>query len=261
MAKLDQAVKDIHAADNADGENYDVHPLSRLLVTVIYIITVVSFKKYDIAGLAGMILYILIQCIWYEISILGMIKRIWPVFILTGMIGIANPLFDSTASAGALSMATLILKGIFCVSASYIMVVQTGVRQLCYALRILHLPKELVTILLLMHRYLILLLKELERMKFAYRLRAPGQKGLHFKTWGSFAGLLLLRSMDRAGEVYESMQLRGFGGAFKISSYRYSPVKSISFAAAWSIVILGLRIFPVFRMAEVAIWQISNLGM
>lgn len=248
MTKLDQAVKEIHIADNADGGCSGIHPISWLFVTIIYIMAVVSFQKYNITGLAGMVLYILIQCIWHEISISAMIKRIWPVFLLTGLMGLANPLLDRTVSAGLLSMTTLILKGMFCVMASYILVTQTGVRQICYALHLLHLPKEIVTVLLLMHRYLIVLLKELERMQLAYKLRAPGQKGLHFKTWGSFAGLLLLRSIDRAGEVYESMQLRGFHGTFRTSSDRYNPVRSIIYAAAWGIVILALRLFPVFEM-------------
>ena len=42
----------------------------------------------------------------------------------------------------------------------------------------------------------------------AYALRAPGEKGIHFRAWGSLLGQLLLRSVDRAQLVYESMLLR-----------------------------------------------------
>ena len=51
-------------------------------------------------------------------------------------------------------------------------------------------------------------------MNEAYKLRAPGQKGIHISAWGSFLGQLLLRSMDRAQELYGSMLLRGFQGEF-----------------------------------------------
>ena len=51
-------------------------------------------------------------------------------------------------------------------------------------------------------------------MAQAYSLRAPGQKGIHISAWGSFLGQLLLRSMDRAQELYSSMELRGFRGEF-----------------------------------------------
>ena len=51
-------------------------------------------------------------------------------------------------------------------------------------------------------------------MTTAYRLRAPGHKGIHISAWGSFLGQLLLRSMDRAEELYSNMLLRGFKGEF-----------------------------------------------
>ena len=51
-------------------------------------------------------------------------------------------------------------------------------------------------------------------MRAAYSLRAPGQKGIHFRVWGSLVGMLLLRSMDRSETVYQSMTLRGFQGDF-----------------------------------------------
>ena len=57
-------------------------------------------------------------------------------------------------------------------------------------------------------------------MTEAYHLRSPGQKGIHISAWGSFLGQLLLRSMDRAEELYNSMLLRGYHQHF-----HYAPVK------------------------------------
>lgn len=62
------------------------------------------------------------------------------------------------------------------------------------------------------YRYISVLLAETQRVVQAYELRAPGQKGIHFKVWGSLMGQMLLRSMDRAEVIYESMCLRGFVG-------------------------------------------------
>lgn len=264
MTNLEQAVKDIHITDHAgvNAEKSGIHPLACLLVTFIYIVTVLSFGRYDVAGLSAMILYILVQCIWHEVSVREMLKHIWPVFILTGMIGIANPFLertvyvshnfffmgDLTITYGMLSMITLMLKGMFCVMASYLLVNQIGIRQICYALYRLHLPEEIVTVLMLMHRYLIVLLKELGRMQQAYKLRAPGHRGVHIRAWGSFAGLLLLRSIDRAGEVYESMQLRGFHGGMKYTPVESNKGRNIFLVLIWGFVFLLLRIFPVFRI-------------
>lgn len=265
MTKLGQTVKSIHTVDDADRKYIGkgaIAPISRFLVAVFFILAVISFNKYDLAGLAGMVIYILIQCIWYELSVREMVKRILPVLFLAIVLGIANPFLDReeylsiqfifnknlTITYGMLSMATLIIKVVFCVMATYILVIHTGIRQICYVLRMLHLPREIVLVLLLMHRYLIVLLKETERMQQAYKLRAPGQKGLHIRAWGSFVGLLLIRSIDRAGEVYESMKLRGFHGEIQVSGCVFDKKASITYVALWGICILAFRIFPVFQI-------------
>lgn len=260
MNKLGQAVKDIHISDNADSSHAakgGLHPLSRVLVTFVYILVTVSFSRYDLAGLAGMVLYLLANIIWHDISAGTMLKRIWPVLLLTGAVGIASPIMDREVcvalggieiSYGMLSMVTLMAKGAFCVMASYILAVTAGIGQICHALRLLHIPEEIVTVIMLMHRYLMVLLKELERMQQAYRLRAPNQKGLRFRTWGSFVGLLLLRSMDRAEEVYESMKLRGFQGRMKYSSLNSNQGASILYVLLWGMFFFTVRIFPIFQM-------------
>lgn len=265
MTKLGRTIKNIHIVDDADRkytEKGAIAPLSRLLVTIFFILMVVSFHKYNLIGLMGMVLYIIVQCIWYELSVWEMIKKIWPVFILTLVLGIANPIFDRrkyfsiaflfnsnlVITYGMLSMATLMIKVVFCIMATYILVIHTGIRQICYALRKLHFPNEIVLVLLLMHRYIIVLLKETERMQQAYKLRAPGQKGLHIKTWGSFVGMLLIRSIDRAEEVYESMQLRGFQGVVLQNDAKFDRKWSIVYVAAWGICIALLRVFPVFQI-------------
>ncbi|MDE6626342.1 MAG: cobalt ECF transporter T component CbiQ [Lachnospiraceae bacterium] len=260
MNKLRQAVKDIHIADDADSgqiKQGGVHPLSRVIITLLYILIVVSFSDRNLAGLAGMVLYLLINIIWNEISVLTMLKRIWPVLLLTGVIGIAAPVMNRDVfvviegieiTYGMLAMLTLMIKGMFCVVASYILTITVGIRQICYTLRIMHVPEEIVTVIMLMHRYLMVIIKEVERMQQAYRLRAPSQKGLQFKAWGSFVGLLLLRSMDRAGEVYESMKLRGFHGRIQHSPLKSNKGASILYVLIWGVFLFLLKLFPVFQI-------------
>ena len=68
-------------------------------------------------------------------------------------------------------------------------------------------------------------------MTDAYYLRAPGQKGIHISAWGSFLGQLLLRSMDRAEELYSSMRLRGFRGEFYYADVPACRSGSVIFTA------------------------------
>ena len=154
-----------------------------------------------------------------------------------------------TVRAGVISMLTLILKGFFALLASYILIATTTIEKICYALRLLFVPKILVTEVLLIYRYITLLLAETERITQAYALRAPGQKGVHFRVWGSLAGLLLLRSMDRAGEVYESMSLRGYSGDFQYMADK-TPLRAgdLLFGAVWIALFVLFRSVPVLTL-------------
>jgi cobalt/nickel transport system permease protein len=82
--------------------------------------------------------------------------------------------------------------------------------------------------------------KEADRITTAYKLRAPSQNGIHYKAWGTLVGQWLLRSMDRAGNVYESMLLRGFSGDFKMSKKKARPMDYI-YPLAWTSLFLIVR--------------------
>lgn len=137
-------------------------------------------------------------------------------------------------------MLTLVMKGVFCLLASFLLMATTTIEEICCALRQLHLPKTITSLLLLTFRYIGVLLSEVSVMQEAYSLRAPGQKGVHISAWGSFLGQLLLRSMDRAEALYESMELRGFCGDFSYAVRRKGS------AASWPYAILcpALMLLP-----------------
>ena len=88
-------------------------------------------------------------------------------------------------SGGVISMLTLMMKGIFCLMASFLLASTTSIEDICRALRQLHVPKVLTSLLLLTFRYISVLLDEAAIMTDAYRLRAPGQNGVHMSAWGS----------------------------------------------------------------------------
>lgn len=181
------------------------------------------FSKYNLIGLVGMIVYPIAGFILAELSFKDSLKRLRIVIPLVCLIGIINPFFDRvpiqigdiTVNGGVISMFTLIFKGIFTVLAAYLLIATTTIEKICYALRLLHLPEIMITQFLLTYRYVTVLLEEVNRITQAYSLRAPNQKGIHYKVWGTLTGQVLLRSMDRANAVYESMLLRGYDGSFQ----------------------------------------------
>lgn len=257
MNKIGSAIYEIHQMDTLAARDQwinRVHPLVKLLVTVGYIAAVVSFQKYDVAGLAGMVIYPIAGFMLSELSLWDSIKRLRLVLPLICFLGILNPFFDKTyvllfgikMSAGILSMITLILKGLFSVLASYLLIATTSIEKICYAFRLLHIPKPMATQFMLTYRYITVLLEEVGRITQAYSLRAPKQKGIHFKVWGSLTGQLLLRSMDRANSVYESMLLRGYNEDYGYMRKRISVrPKDIVYLLFWAAIIVLFRIYPV----------------
>lgn len=226
-----------------------IHPLVLLGLTILYIAIVVSFGKYELFGLIGMGLYPLALFILADLKFGECLRRPRLVLPLVVFIGLFNPLLDKTPVSigsivlrgGWISMMTLILKGFFSVLASYILVATTPIVDLCRALRKIHVPQILVTQLLLTYRYISVLLSEVSRITQAYQLRAPGQKGVHFKLWGPLVGQLLLRSMDKAQIVYESMLLRGFNGEFREGRNAKLTLTDVLYGLFWTGAFVLLR--------------------
>ena len=142
-------------------------------------------------------------------------------------------------------MLTLMLKGILCIMESFVLVATTSFDSICLALRRLHIPGFIVTLLLLTYRYISVMMEEVSIMTDAYMLRAPRQKGIQFSAWGSFLGQLLLRSMDRAEDLYSSMQLRGFSGEFLYAGSKPMQGKDILF------LLVSIGLFALFRFIDI----------
>ncbi len=227
----------------------DLHPLGKLLLSILYIFTVVSFGKYSIAPLIIMAVYPVFGFIVGELSFKEGLYRMRLVLPLVIFVGIFNPFFDKEivmtiagvgVTGGVISMITLMLKGFYAVLSAYILIATTSIDDICYALRCIHVPKQIVIVIMLIYRYFGVMAKEADRITTAYKLRAPSQNGIHYKAWGTLVGQWLLRSMDRAGNVYESMLLRGFSGDFRIRKKKARTMDYI-YPLAWTTLFLIVR--------------------
>lgn len=226
-----------------------LHPLGKLLLSVLYIFTVVSFDKYAVTPLILMSVYLVFGFMMGDLSFREGLYRVRLILPLVVFVGILNPFFDKNVlfyagsfavTGGMVSMLTLMLKGFYAVLSSYILIATTSIDDICYALRCIHVPKTVVLVIMLIYRYFDVMAKEADRIMTAYSLRAPSQKGIHYKAWGTLVGQWLLRSMDRAEMVYESMLLRGFKGDFKMKK---KEVRKIDFLYPlfWIIIIIFIR--------------------
>jgi len=222
MNKMQKALAELAEMDELAAMRSPVHrlhPGAKLITTIVYIMITLSFGKYDLPGLVPMVLWPAMMFSLSGVRVRTCFYKLRIVLPLVMAVGLFNPFFDRQTvltigniaiSGGVISMITLMLKGVFSLMASFLLMATTKIDSLCAALRKLHVPAMLVSLLQLTYRYVGVMTEELAVMTDAYHLRAPGQKGIHISAWGSFLGQLLLRSMDRAQELYSSMMLRGY---------------------------------------------------
>jgi cobalt/nickel transport system permease protein len=257
MDNAERAMLDLRAMDelaSMDSPYHRLSALSKFLMTVVYIAVTASFHKYDLTGLLFMVIFPLTGYQFAYIPVSTCFSKLKGVIPIVAAVGLLNPFFDRsplvklgsfTVTGGMISMLTLMLKGVFCLMASFLLMATTQIDDLCRALRKIHCPKMITSLILLTFRYISVLLDEVSAMTQAYSLRAPGQKGIHISAWGTFLGQLLLRTMDRADDLYDAMMLRGFNGEF-----HYAAGKRGS-AYSWPIALVSCAAIAVSRYINI----------
>lgn len=211
-----------------------LNPVVKLMVTVLYLIFMTSMSKYMLSGVILGAAYPVIMLRISQIPLGKSLHKLWGLFPVICLVGIANPFYDRSVmmyvggfavTGGMISAAVFALKGISCVLSVFVLACTTGIGDICAALGKLHVPSELICMFLLMYRYLYVINDELRQMKEAYLMRAPSHKGIVMKAWGSMVGMFFLRCMERAQSVYDSMLLRGYDASKGIGAYSKKPCK------------------------------------
>lgn len=250
---IERSIHDLREMDTLASGDSPIHGIcagAKLLVTVAYILIVVSYDKLNMSGLWMMVIYPVVLFAVSGIPMITCFYKLRFVLPLVCAVGVFNPILDRTpafslgsfvVTTGMISMLTLMMKGAFCLTASFLLMATTRIEAICGVLRKIHVPSMLVTLLLLTYRYAAVMAEEVQVMTEAYSLRAPGQKGIQFSAWGSFLGQLLLRSMDRAEELYSSMQLRGYHGEFYYAQTHGCTLKDLGYAAGWLVFLILAR--------------------
>ena len=226
MKHLDNAIETIHLLDDLAGKDTPLtrlSPLAKLAAIFLFLVTLASLGSQDLLRTGVLLLYLPILYRLGQLPWKQPLRQLWPVFAMVGSLGLVNLFWarGAVAQLGAFSLSSgwgtlsvLLLKALGCALAAYLLLASTTLEKMACALQKLPVPQILIVSLLLTWRYLVLLLQEGRRMSNAYELRAPESKGIPWRISGSLLGLLLLRSLDRAQLVYESMKLRGFTGKF-----------------------------------------------
>ena len=99
MDKLTQArceLREMDALAAEDSPVHRLHPLCKLLVTICYIVTVVSFPKYDFSGLVVMVLYpvLMFQAAGIQVrTCLYKLRLVLPLVCAVGLVTLGGWIF------------------------------------------------------------------------------------------------------------------------------------------------------------------------
>jgi len=254
MNNIGKNYLDIRYMDTmASGDTFlhRLDPRAKLIVTLVFLITVVSFNKYTLIAFVPFFIYPIVLISAGRLPVGYFLKKVLQVSPFAMLVGIFNPVMDREiimhigtlgVSGGWISFLSIIIRFFLTVTAALILISLTGFNTVCEALRRLGVPRPFVIQLLFFYRYIFVLVEEAERMERARSLRSFNSRSRPFRVFISILGHLLLRSFDRAERVYLAMRCRGFQGRIPMIREIKMRWKDFVFMAGWSLLFILFRL-------------------
>lgn len=254
MASIHSAVLDLKSLDllaNGDSTIHRLDARAKVLVTLVFIICVVSYNRYELAALFPFFIFPVVMISLAGLPPLFILRKIILLCPFVLAVGIFNPVFDREIllqlgplgiSGGWISFASILARSVLSVGSAFILVGVTGFTAVCQALERLGMPRVFAVQLLFLYRYIFVLTEESGRASRARELRSCGKKGLGIRSFGFMVGHLLLRTWLRAERIHMAMLARGFTGEFHASRQSRFGAPEIRFVLAWSTLFIFLRL-------------------
>ena len=246
MEKIDLSVFDIGYLDTLSYRDTAVHrldPRTKLITTLVFIVCVASFGKYEVSALLPFFLFPATLIALGDLPAGYLLKKLLVVAPFAVMIGIFNPLIDQETllwvgpleiAGGWLSFLSILLRFILTVGAALVLIATTSFPGVCRALDRLGVPRIFAAQLLFIYRYIFVLTDEAMRMVRARSLRSFHGRGQGMRVYGHMLGQLLLRTLERAQRIHKAMLSRGFDGEIRVFRPRHIGMPDVLFTAGWS---------------------------
>jgi len=137
-------------------------------------------------------------------SILKKMTLIEPMLIAVAALALIQP-------GGGARFAVLLTRSTLSLTALIVLTATTPFPEILALLRRLHVPSILTTMAALLHRYVIVLVEVMQRMKRARRSRTfrKSRAGTR-RSLSAAAGALFLRTTERSERIYRAMIARGW---------------------------------------------------
>lgn len=255
MARIESSFFEIGTLDALARQDTRIHrldPRAKVLTVLVFIVSVVSFGKYEISALLPFIIFPVVLVALGNLPAGYLLKKLLLVAPFAFCIGMFNPFFDREVffqvgslmiTGGWVSFASILLRFTLTISIALILISTTSFHGICMALEKLGTPRAFVIQLLFLHRYLFVLVDEGVRMVRARTLRSFHGSGMGMKVFGHMLGQLLLRTLDRAQRIHLAMLCRGFTGEIRLlRQFRFGRAE-ILFTFGWSAAFILLRIY------------------
>jgi len=227
-----------------------IDPRIKIIVSIVFILFVVSFPKYEISSLMPFFIYPVFLLTAGNIPFNAIAKKVLFISPFALFIGIFNPLLDTAViltpfgipvSGGWLSFFSIIVKFMLTVSSALLLIAVTSFPGICEALGRMKFPKIFVIQLLFLYRYIFVLLDVTLRMFRAREARSFGKKGKEIRNFIRLISVLLVRSLERAERIYQAMLSRGFRGEIRVLRRHAIQFNDIVFA------VFSISLFYIFR--------------
>ena len=233
-----------------------LHPAVKIIVTVIYIICVVSLERHALGRLTPFLIYPAVIMAAADIPYRMILPRAAAALPFCVFAGVSNLIIEREPwaqlgalmlTAGEMSFLVLLARTVLCVSAVLILVAVTPFSELTAQLRRMHVPTLFVRLFEMIYRYISVLIEEASTMLTSYRLRAGGAQWPEIKYFGAFIGQLLLRSVDRAERIYHAMLCRGYVLDKAATTQRRMT------AVDWAFIVLAGGSAVIFRIVDISL--------
>ena len=253
MGRLEKHFYDIGYLDTLAAGSSAVHrldPRAKLITTIVFAATVISFGKYEISALVPYIIYPVFLMSMGNLPPGYIFRKILLVSPFAVIVGIFNPVLDPdtiltigdiSVSGGWVSFTSILIRFTLTVGAAMTLIAVTGFNAVCMALERLGAPRFFALQLLFLYRYLFVLMDEAVRMVRSRSLRTFNGKGMGVTTYASLLGHLLIRTLDRAQRIYSAMWCRGFDGTIRTT-------RQLSFGRAeYLFMLVWITLFVIMR--------------
>lgn len=254
MPPLATALLDIKRLEEMAAADSPIHRLdarAKVMVTLIFSMTVISFDRYELSALFPFFVYPAAMIARSTLPPLFILRKVLLLCPFVLCVALFNPLLDRTVvmqfgswgiSGGWLSFCSIIIRSLLTVGAALILLGVTGFTAICQALEKLGVPQLFAVQLLFLYRYLFVLAEEGKRAAAARELRSFGNRGRGIRSYGSMIGYLMLRTWQRAERIHRAMLARGFAGEFHGRSCTRFGRAEAAHLAGWSAAFFCMRI-------------------